>query len=194
MIYRKFWLTLLRLRVNGLNVFMNDIHKIIGIFCTPVLLLICISGAWWEFQMARAPEFKNDFVIDAKIYNKSLSLDELVARSRKDIRGFEPHFISLPFMQGANIRIFGYVIWQSFLHNEYSSVITYDKESGKLVSILDIKNANLSEKILSTFRRSHFGNYNQTTKFIWFIVGISPLVLSISGLYLWFRKFKRRKK
>ena len=53
-IYRKFWLTLLRLRVNGLNVFMNDIHKIIGIFCTPVLLLICISGAWWEFQMARA--------------------------------------------------------------------------------------------------------------------------------------------
>ena len=55
-------------------------------------------------------------------------------------------------------------------------------------------NANLSEKILSAFRRSHFGNYNQTTKFIWFIVGISPLVLSISGLYLWFRKFKRRKK
>ena len=97
-------------------------------------------------------------------------------------------------MQGANIRIFGYVMWQSFLHNEYSSVITYDKESGKLVSVLDIKNANLSEKILSAFRRSHFGDYNQTTKFIWFIVGISPLVLGISGLYLWFRKFKRRKK
>ena len=144
--------------------------------------------------MARAPEFKGDFVIDAKIYNKSLSLDELVARSKKDIKGFEPHFISLPFMQGANICIFGYVMWQSFLHNEYSSVITYDKDSGKLVSVLDIKNANLSEKILSAFRRSHFGNYNQTTKFIWFIVGISPLVLSISGLYLWFRKFKRRKK
>ena len=143
--------------------------------------------------MARTPEFKNDFAIDAKIYNKSLSLDELVARSKKDIKGFEPHFISLPFMQGANIRIFGFVQGQNFLHNEYSSVITYDKNSGELVSVLDIKNANLSEKILSTFRRSHFGNYNQTTKFIWFIVGISPLVLSISGLYLWFRKFKRRK-
>ncbi|WP_230862227.1 PepSY-associated TM helix domain-containing protein [Campylobacter concisus] len=97
-------------------------------------------------------------------------------------------------MQGANIRIFGFVQGQNFLHNEYSSVITYDKESGKLVSVLDIKNANLSEKILSTFRRSHFGNYNQITKFIWFLVGISPLILSISGLYLWIkRNFKRRK-
>lgn len=82
-IYRKFWLTLLRLRVNRLNVFMSDIHKMIGIFSTPILLLICISGFWWEFQMARMPEFKNDFVIDAKIYNKNLSLDELVARSKK---------------------------------------------------------------------------------------------------------------
>ena len=82
-IYRKFWLTLLRLRVNRLNIFMSDIHKMIGIFSTPILLLICISGVWWEFQMARMPEFKNDFVIDAKIYNKSLSLDELVARSKK---------------------------------------------------------------------------------------------------------------
>ncbi|WP_462109715.1 PepSY-associated TM helix domain-containing protein [Campylobacter concisus] len=167
-IYRKFWLTLLRLRVNRLNVFMSDIHKMIGIFSTPILLLICISGVWWEFQMARMPEFKNDFVIDAKIYNKSLSLDELVTRSKNDLAGFEPHFISLPFMQGANIRLFGYVKDQNFLHNEYSSILTYDKNSGELVSILDIKNANLSEEILSAFRKSYFGNYNQITKFIWF--------------------------
>ena len=144
--------------------------------------------------MARMPEFKNDFVIDAKIYNKSLSLDELVARSKNDLAGFEPHFISLPFMQGANIRLFGYVKDQNFLHNEYSSILTYDKNNGELVSILDIKNANLSEKILSAFRKSHFGNYNQFAKFIWFLVGISPLILSISGLYLWIkRNFKRRK-
>ena len=173
---------------------MSDIHKMIGIFSTPILLLICVSGVWWEFQMARTPEFKNDFVIDAKIYNKSLSLDELVARSKNDLVGFEPHFISLPFMQGANIRLFGYVKDQNFLHNEYSSILTYDKNNGELVSILDIKNANLSEEILSAFRKSHFGNYNQITKFIWFLVGISPLILSISGLYLWTkRNFKRRK-
>ena len=50
--------------------------------------------------MARTPEFKNDFVIDTKIYNKSLSLDELVASSKKEIKGFEPHFISFLLCKG----------------------------------------------------------------------------------------------
>lgn len=195
-IYRNFWVNLFRLRFKKLAVFMSDMHKFIGVFATPILFAVSISGAWWELRGIFMPDFDNsDFVINEKIYNKNLSIDDLIKRSKVDLIGFKPHYISFPFFSGADIRIFGYKNDQSFLYNQYSSQVSYNAQDGSLSKIRDIAKANFLDKFLETFRRAHFGNYNSATKILWFVIGIMPLLLSISGIYLWVKrnKIKRRK-
>ncbi|WP_280525198.1 PepSY-associated TM helix domain-containing protein [Campylobacter mucosalis] len=188
-IYRNFYKNLFLLRRKNLAIFMSDIHKFIGVFSTPILLATAISGIWWEFRLLFMPNFDNsNFIIDNKIYNKSISLDDLIKRANDDLKGFNTHYISLPFFDGANIRLFGYVKTQNFLFNEYSSQIIYDKTNANLVQIQDISKQNLNEKFLETFRKAHFGNYNQFTKLLWFLAGLSPLILTISGIYLWIKR------
>lgn len=74
-------------------------------------------------------------------------------------------------------------------------MLTYSRQNANLLQIKDIDEADITERFLATFRKAHFGYYNQITKFIWFLVGLTPFVLSVSGIYLWIKRsnFKRRK-
>lgn len=196
-VYKNFWKNLFRLRFAKVAVFMSDIHKFIGVFSTPILLAISLTGAWWELRFLFLPKFDNsNFIINEQIYNKNLSVESIIKRAKSDLPGFKLHYIGFPAFNGANITLYGYKDGQSFLYDEYASQITYDKNSGELLYIKDIDNANFKEKFLSSFRKAHFGYYNETTKFIWFLIGLTPLILTISGLYLWIKRtnFKRRKR
>ena len=70
-VYRNFWKSLFKLRFAKLAVFMSDIHKFIGVFSTPIMLIIALSGAWWELGFLFSKPFDtSDFTINAEIYYK----------------------------------------------------------------------------------------------------------------------------
>lgn len=195
-VYRNFWKNLFKLRFTRLAIFMSDIHKFIGVFSTPIMLIIALSGAWWELRFLFSKPFDtSEFTINSQIYNKNLSLDEIAQKAKTDLPNFELHYISLPFRNAADISLFGYKRGQNFLYNEYSSMLTYSRQNANLLQIKDIDEADITERFLATFRKAHFGYYNQITKFIWFLVGLTPLILSVSGIYLWIKRsnFKKRK-
>lgn len=78
-VYRNFWANLLRLRFARMAVFMSDSHKFIGVFSTPVIFAVALSGAWWELRFMFMPPFDNSkFVIGPQIYDKNISIDALV--------------------------------------------------------------------------------------------------------------------
>lgn len=196
-VYRNFWTNLLRLRFARMAVFMSDSHKFIGVFSTPVIFAVALSGAWWELRFMFMPPFDNSkFEISRQIYDKNISIDALVQRAASDMPGFETHYVSFPFFDGANITLYGQKPQQSFLYSQYSSTVSYDKNSANLIDVKDIELASKTDKFLSTFRRAHYGDYNAATKFIWFLCGLAPLALSVSGIYLWIKRsnFKRRKR
>ncbi len=160
------------------------------------MLIIALSGAWWELRFLFSKPFDtSEFTINSQIYNKNLSLDEIAQKAKTDLPNFELHYISLPFRNAADISLFGYKRGQNFLYNEYSSMLTYSRQNANLLQIKDIDEADITERFLATFRKAHFGYYNQITKFIWFLVGLTPLILSVSGIYLWIKRsnFKKRK-
>jgi amino acid carrier family protein len=194
---RNFWANLLRLRFSRMATFMSDSHKFIGVFSTPVIFAVALSGAWWELRFVFMPPFDNSkFAIGPEIYDKNISIDALVQKAASDMPGFETHYVSFPFYDGANITLYGQKPQQSFLHSQYSSTVSYDKNSANLIDVKYIELASKTDKFLSTFRRAHYGDYNAATKFIWFLCGLAPLALSISGIYLWIKRsnFKRRKR
>lgn len=195
-IHANFFKNLFRLRFARLLVFASDIHKLIGAIATPILLIIALSGLYYQVKVFISPfNGYESFVVTDKIYNKNISVDSLVLKSKQDLAGFSPRLVVFPFFQGANILIFGEVKGQNPLFSEYSSSFIFDKDSAKLLAISDIAKASFSQKLMASARKAHLGYYNQASKFIWFLVGLSPVILLISGFYLWIKRanFKRRK-
>ena len=164
-----------------------------GIFSFLPALISCPAQVRFMFM----PPFDNSkFVISPQIYDKNISIDTLVQKAASDMPGFETHYVSFPFYDGANITLYGQKPSQGFLHSQYSSTVSYDKNSANLIDVKDIELASKTDKFLSTFRRAHYGDYNSATKFFWFLCGLAPLALSVSGIYLWIKRsnFKRRKR
>lgn len=191
LLYRNFWRNLLRLRFSRLTTFASDAHKAIGVFCAPILIAVSVSGAWWDLRFLFMAPPQN--LAPQKIEG-NLSIDALVKKAQENFPGFNLHYIGLFPRGDAAITLFGYKADQNFLHNEYSSQVVFDG-SGNLKQVKDISEADFTERLLSSFRKAHFGNYNETTKFLWFLAGLAPLFLGISGFYLWMKRsnFKRRK-
>ena len=150
MIYRNFWTNLFRLRLVKVAVFMSDIHKFIGVFSTAILLVISLSGAWWELSFLFLPKSAPHAIAEERIYDKDFSIDAIVKKAENDFAGFNLHYIAFPSSGGSNITLYGYKNDQNFLFNEYSSQITYAK-NGELVHINDISEAGFKDKFLSTF-------------------------------------------
>jgi uncharacterized iron-regulated membrane protein len=49
-------------------------------------------------------------------------------------------------------------------------------------------------QVLDIFRTLHFGNFvGLTSKIIWCIAGLAPAVLSVTGLYIWFSRGRKKK-
>lgn len=195
MIYRNFWKNLLMLRFKKLAVFMRDIHKFVGVFSTPILLVIALTGAWWELRFLFTPKFNANSAPKEQKLKENLSIQSFIDRANFDMGGLVPHFITFPSDKNPNVTLYGYKKGQNFLYDEYANQLKYDANSGELVNLKDTDSADFADKFFSSFRKAHFGYYSDFTKIIWFVIGLTPLILGISGFYLWIKKinYKRRK-
>ena len=78
------------------------------------------------------------------------------------------------------------------LISQYSSVVGFNPQTGEWLSNFDIREAGTGMRVLDTFRRLHFGDFGGlTSRVIWAVVGMLPLVLAITGVSLW--AIRRRK-
>lgn len=197
-IYRKFWQSLFQLRFNqARRILFSDIHKFIGINSSVVLIVLAFTGAYWNILMV-AHEIDDHvinepYMIDGPLYdNQVVSVQSILERTSHDLPQFVPTYLLIPYEPDLDFRVFGYVPNSGVLASEYSSVLTYDKQNGGLVSSLDIREANLGAVIDDSFRKLHFGYFaGLTSKIIWCVIGLSPIWLALTGLYLYL--FKRRK-
>ncbi len=174
LIYKKFWLNLARLNFKKLMPFMRDSHRLIGILITPIMLAICVSGAWWEL---RSIFFKPNHLALRLAGGGTLSLDALL--ERLDLKEFHPVFIRMP--QDGIARIYGTRSDQSMLQSDFSSYIAFNSDSGEILERVYIDEAGFAAKFQDSFRKAHAGSYGTLSKFIWFLAGLAPLFLCISG-------------
>lgn len=197
-LYRHFWRKFLTMRWGAATrMLFSDIHKFIGILSAPVIIILAFTGAYWNILMV-AHEIDDHvlnepYKIQGPLYdNQQLSVESLLEDSRLQLGGFVPTYLLIPFEPDLNFMIFGHAPDSGLLASEYSSVLTYDKETGALLDTLDIREAHIGEVIDDSFRTLHFGYFGGlTTKIIWCILGLSPVWLALTGLYLYL--FRRRK-
>jgi uncharacterized iron-regulated membrane protein len=197
-IYRKFWLNLFKLRTNVRRIlFFSDLHKLVGVYSTPIFLILGITGGYWNIahivheyeEHANEPEF----VMQGRLYNDDLSVDGLQKKAQARITEFEATYIRFPNDNKDHFAFFGDVHTRNPLISEYASSISFDRDNGDYISHLDIREASALTVVLDTFRRLHFGNFaGLISKILWCVAGITPLILTVTGLYMWFKRRKQR--
>jgi uncharacterized iron-regulated membrane protein len=190
-LHRKFWKVLFTLRLHARAIiYLGDMHKLVGVLASPVLLLLGVTGAYWNinqliYSVGQPPAAP--YIVAQRLYNPSLSVDALVAESRKRFPDFELSFIALPAKPGYAINVLGGRDQQNPLFSEFSVSLSYHAQTGALITARDIQDADLGDQITHSFRQLHFGDVaGLGGRIIWTLAGLSPLALVLSGLSMYY--------
>jgi uncharacterized iron-regulated membrane protein len=200
-LHRKFWKNLFTLRLNKrLAVVFSDLHKMVGIFVSPVLLVVGLTGAYFNIEMILHEIFEHsgeheEFVLQEPLHNTSLSLEQIVWSGGDYVPGFETTYFVMPYEPDMKITLYGKVPSVNPLTSNYASGVRFDPDTGQFLEKWDIRESSILSVFTDSFRRLHFGNFGGiVSKIIWCLAGLMPLVLTVSGLYLWYTRRQSRLK
>jgi uncharacterized iron-regulated membrane protein len=124
----------------------------------------------------------------------SLPLNTLLARAKEAFPDLTPRTVLLPARPGAPLAIRGDVpsmlVMQS--HVRTANGITLNSSTGEVIAKNDGRNATGWTRIYNTFDPLHFGYFGGLpTKILWFILGLTPGVLAVTGTWMWWRRRSR---
>jgi uncharacterized iron-regulated membrane protein len=194
-LHRHFWRKLLTLRWDKtMTVMFSDVHKLVGIWSAPVLLVLGFTGGYWNMaHVIEEASHDHHHISQPEVLNPLISLDELNVQAQKQIAGFKATYIVMPFEQGKQLSFYGKVPSSNPINSDYGSGVSYSPQTGELVQQWDIRTTSLLAVVLDSFRTLHFGTFaGFFSRVVWAIVGVMPLLLSISGFWLWYQRKQKR--
>lgn len=189
-LYKKFWQKFFSLQWDfRVKVMLRRLHRFMGIWSAPVLLLSGITGAYFNL-MEYLEEIGNDeagsYVVDHSLYNKAIDLDAIYADAKSRMTGFRPNYLLMPYEPDLPVRVYGDVPGINPFASAYGSNVSYDGMTGKFISAYDIRKQGFAINLVDSFREIHFGSFaGMTSKILWCVVGLGIGGLGLSGLLMW---------
>ncbi|MGL5832755.1 MAG: PepSY domain-containing protein, partial [Waterburya sp.] len=79
--------------------------------------------------------------------------------------------------------------------NEWSSEVTLDRYTGKVLTVKDAtKSLLLGDRVLNAFVPMHYGTFGGLpTRILYIFIGLSPTILFISGMIMYFLRYRPQK-
>ncbi|WP_220754098.1 PepSY domain-containing protein [Shewanella sp. KT0246] len=197
-LYRRFWAKLFTMRIKAVRrILFSDIHKFIGILSSPILLIMAFTGGYWNIAgiLHEINEHGDSghVYITAPLHSPDISFETLRIQSSKEIPTYQAGYLAMPHEPDRNITFYGAVETNNPLNSEYSSIVSFDKTSGELVQKQDIRDAGFLMVFLDSFRKLHFGYFGGLiTRIIWCFVGLMPVILGFTGLYLYWSRRQQK--
>ena len=199
-LYRKFWQRLFTMRwQSAKRILFSDAHKMIGIFTSPVLIIISFTGVYWNVSIILHEVLEHGFEeahppITTAYHSPTISFEALNKQASTEIDSFRATYLAIPNEPDMDITFFGEVDTVNPLLSQYGSMVTFDKNTGKLIAASDIRDASFLRKFDDSTRKLHFGYFAGIwSKVIWCIVGLAPVFLLITGVTMfWLRQRPKR--
>ncbi|GGC11861.1 membrane protein [Oxalicibacterium flavum] len=187
------------LRVTG-----SDLHKSVGVWALGFHLLIAFTGAW----LGLAPVFERAYahVAGASTAGSAMaavaaerpsssaapfSVDRLMAQAKEDMPGLRVKGVTLrnPDRDDAEVGFYGGL--DGLLFNNTN--LAY--RGGQLVRSNDPRVKGFWSQFNGLMEPLHFGDYGGLVlKWLYFLIGMSPALLSLSGTLLWIERRKLRQR
>jgi uncharacterized iron-regulated membrane protein len=195
-IYRGWLRNLFRLRWRGASTRArwSDLHKTVGVWSLVFNLLIGATGAVLGLEnlagnicrhwLGQSPE---PALPRATAPGPSLPVGELVAGARAAFPELRVQALIFPQKPGQPFVVRGNTSARLVARN--MNYVALDPASGAVLAQVDGRTARGWERLYLTFDPLHFGYFGgYWTKIPWFILGLAPGVLSLSGFWLWWRR------
>ena len=202
----------LRWRSAGARTRGSDLHKLVGIWSLLFNLLFGLTGAVYGYEnlagqirshwlrprpaeAAGAPTPAPRAARAATPAGPALPLGELVRRAQAAFPDLTVRNILLPAGTAAPVVLRGDVpawfVQQS--HVRRASFVALDAHTGAVQRRVDGREARGWDRIYSSFDPLHFGYFGgMPTKIVWFIFGLAPGTLALTGAWLWWRRTRSR--
>jgi uncharacterized iron-regulated membrane protein len=201
--WKNLWLGL-KIKWQGHPMRVNfDIHKTAGILSVAFLTVLSLTGFAWNFSAQAKP------IIHAATFTPilpELKSQPIPGKSPLDISVFiekadalfpqsSTTYLFLPQDREGIFAITKKQIGESMKHGQ--TKISFDQFSGKVLRVEDALKPTRAEFVLNSFVPLHFGTFGGVpTRILYVFVGLSPLVLFITGakmfkLRLWDRQRKQ---
>ena len=200
-LYRGFWRKVFTLRLKAARrMLFSDIHKMVGIIASPVFILISFAGVYWNLSIILHEVLEHGLeeehvYITQPYHSSNISFETLRQNTASQISSFQPYYVAIPNEPEMDISFYGEVDTHNPLTSEYASMVTYSRKTGELVTAYDIRDASVWAMLDDSTRKLHFGYFGGIwSKVIWCIIGLSPVLLAITGLLMYLLRCSPRKR
>lgn len=183
-----------------------DLHQVLGFYFSPIILLIALTGAVITFLAIIAPlmfllSFEPPKSLDQVLGSKSvyqkgckrLPIDSVVAIASRAIPQGE--FVAIGLPTDTTEVFAAYVTSPHVTVTGDNSFIYIDQYSGKINFNSAVDLPNTGKIYLNWVEPVHYGTFGgNTTRVIAFIASLIPSILFITGIVIWYPRWKGRKK
>lgn len=184
----------------------HDLHRALGFYAIPVILVCALTGPSWSFEWYRKGMSN---VLGDEIFKqrneKPMTLDPIVSPGQK-ITTAQALAIAAPYYAGANLTIVTLPADSSkalsiskthsgIWHMAATDKIQLNPYTGEVVKVELFKNLKLGAQIAASVRGLHMGEFwGIISKIIYFISCLFATSLPITGTIIWWNKRKKSKK
>lgn len=185
-----------RLNLKTKRTLYSSLHRIVGTWALLFNLVLVITGVFLAWTVAASglnpPAAPQTPSVDAPV-------DHLLEQIEQDYPDFTPTYIRLPLNPKGSLTVYGLFDDDAFYYSEFYNSIRANFNSGEIIGVTRVQEADLKTKFSSTLIPLHFGQYGGIwTKILYCLVGLSGPFLSITGFLIWRQgkpaKKRRRKK
>jgi uncharacterized iron-regulated membrane protein len=185
-----------------------DLHKVVGMAAIPFLLMWAITGAGFEFRQVgqvwyallpgSAPAETEEVFESTPVKGRTVSMAEARAIAAETLPGARMTSISVPDRSDPAS---AYHVWMADGIDPYAygtwpgaTEVTVDRYSGKAEVTYGEPGAPLSRVLWENWNYPvHAGvPVNGWWRTIWLVVGLSPLLLAITGVATWVMRRRMR--
>jgi uncharacterized iron-regulated membrane protein len=166
---------------------------LVGAWSSPVILILGITGLYFNAIVVYHELFEHPsedhYKPTSALYSEAIDFNSLLEDSPNQLNEFTPTYILYPFEPDMNITIFGYLPSSNPFASNYSSTVSYDSQNGNFLAAIDGGKASAGTQVFDSFRELHFGSFaGLASKIIWSVFGLSPFILGLTGVYIWWRR------
>lgn len=197
----------LTIRVTGSSARVNyDLHQVLGLYFSPMIVLIALTGAIITFLAIVAPvmfllSFEEPKSLDQILGSRSvyqagaqtLSIDSVLAIAQRTIPQGELAGIGIP---SDSVEVFAVYTHSPYITATGDHDFMYiDQYSGKVHFNTREDLPNTGKMYLNWVTPVHFGTFGgEATRVVAFIASLIPSVLFITGILVWYPRWKGKRK
>ncbi|MCZ4498156.1 MAG: putative iron-regulated rane protein-like protein [Marmoricola sp.] len=187
----------------------TDLHNVAGLIAIPLLLLWAVTGMSYEFHFVekgwyavtpgKQVESGEAVSAEAPKGTPDITEDAAIAAARKLHPDFKLVNVDLPAADDPTSAYTMYFAagFDPWAESPYPGEVGVyvDRHTGKAVTYYGDPNQSLAQTIYDDFNYpTHSGYFvNGWWKIIWFVIGLAPLLLAVTGVSTWLVRRKTRK-